>query len=105
MEGKKTRVEEGGKKREGRKSGTDDDTYLNFPGRHLEFFGEVFALGRVRFLVSDKDALQYLELCRGGALASLDGVGNVCIEHFRVHLCRIHAGWNKGGDIVAMGRS
>ena len=82
-----------------------DDTYLNFPRRHLEFFGELLAFGRVRFLVRDKHALQYLELCRGGALASLDGVGNVSVEHFRVHLCRIHAGWNKGGDIMAMGRS
>ncbi len=81
------------------------DTYLNLSRRHLECFGKLFALWRVRFLVSDKDALQYLELGRGGALASLDGVGNVCIEHFRVHLCRIHAGWNERGDIMAMGRS
>jgi hypothetical protein len=104
---RKRRIEDEGKKeRRGKERERDGrDTYLNLPRWHLEFFGEFFALWRVRFLVSDKDALQYLELSRGGTLASLDGVGNICIEHFGVDLCRIHAGWNERGDIMAMGRS
>jgi len=60
----------------------DDGAYLDLSGRHLEFLGEFFAPGRVGLLVVDKHALQDLELSRGGALASLDGVGHVCVEHF-----------------------
>jgi hypothetical protein len=31
--------------------------YLDLPGRHLEFFGELFAPRRIGLLVCDKDAL------------------------------------------------
>ncbi len=34
-----------------------ENAYLDFPGRHLEFFGELFAPGRIGFLVGHKDAL------------------------------------------------
>jgi hypothetical protein len=75
------------------------NTYLNLPGRHLEFFGEFFAPGSIRFLVRDKDTLQYLKLCGGGALACLDGVGDVSVKHLRVDFSGIHAGWNKRGNV------
>jgi hypothetical protein len=76
-----------------------ENTYLNLPGRHLEFFGELFAPGSIRFLVCDKDTLQYLKLRGGGALASLDGVRDVCVKHLRVDFGGIHAGWNKRGNV------
>lgn len=50
---------------------------LNLPRRQIELFGELSAFQRVRFLVGDKDILQYSELRRAGALAGLDGVENV----------------------------
>jgi hypothetical protein len=58
-----------------------ENTYLNLPGRHLEFFGELFAPGSIRFLVGDKNSLEYLKLRGGGALACLDSVRDVCVEH------------------------
>jgi hypothetical protein len=60
----------------------EEDAYLNFSGRHLEFLRELLAPRRIRLLVVHKDALEYLELCRGGALASLDSVRHVGIKHF-----------------------
>ena len=76
-----------------------ENTYLNLPGRHLEFFGELFAPWSIRFLVGDKDALQYLKLRGGGALACLDCVRDVCVEHLRVDFGGIHAGWNERGNV------
>jgi hypothetical protein len=76
-----------------------ENTYLNLPGRHLEFFGELFAPWSIRFLVCDKDTLQYLKLRGGGALACLDGVRNICVEHLRVDFGGIHAGWNERGNV------
>ena len=75
------------------------NTYLNLPGRHLEFFGELFAPGSIRFLVGDKDALEYLKLRGGGALACLDSVRNVSVKHLRVDFGGIHAGWNERGNV------
>lgn len=75
------------------------NTYLNLPGRHLEFFGELFAPWSIRFLVGDKDTLQYLKLRGGGALARLDSVRNICVEHLRVDFGGIHAWWNERGDV------
>jgi hypothetical protein len=86
-------------KEEKKRKKTGGWTYLNLPGRHLEFFGKLFALRSIRFLVGDKDALQYLKLRGGGALACLDGVRDVCVEHLRVDFGGIHAGWNEGGNI------
>ena len=80
----------------------DEDAHLNLSGGHLEFLREIFAPRRVGLLVVDKHAFQDLELGGGGALASLDGVGHVCVEHFGVYLCRIHAGWNKRGNVGAV---
>ncbi len=79
-----------------------ENAYLYLPGRHLEFFGKLFAPGSIGFLVSDKDALQYLELCGGGALACLDSVWDVSVEHLRVDFGGIHAGWNEGGNVGAV---
>jgi hypothetical protein len=79
-----------------------EGAYLDLSGRHLEFFGKLLAPGRVGFLVSDKDALEDLQLGRGGALAGLDSVGNVGVEHLRVDLGGIHAGWNEGGNVGVM---
>jgi hypothetical protein len=79
-----------------------EDAYLDLSGRHLEFFGKLLAPGRVGFLVGDEDALKDLKLGRGGALAGLDSVGNVGVEHLRVDLGGIHAGWNEGGNVRAM---
>jgi hypothetical protein len=76
-----------------------ENTYLDLPGRHLEFFGELFAPGSIRFLVGDKDTLQYLKLRGGGALACLDSVRNVCVKHLRVDFGGIHAGWNERGNV------
>jgi hypothetical protein len=76
-----------------------ENAYLDLPGRHLEFFGELFAPGSIRFLVSDKDSLQYLKLRGGCALACLDSVRNVCVKHLRVDFGGIHAGWNKRGNV------
>jgi hypothetical protein len=80
-----------------------ENTYLNLPGRHLEFFGEVFAPGSIRFLVGDKDTLQYLKLGGGGALACLDSVRDVCVKHLRVDFGGIHAGWNERGNVRTVG--
>jgi hypothetical protein len=76
-----------------------ENTYLNLPGRHLEFFGELFAPWSIRFLVGDKDTLQYLKLGGGGALACLDSIRDVCVEHLRVDFGGIHAGWNERGNV------
>jgi len=73
--------------------------YLDLPGRHLEFFGELFAPGSIRFLVGDKDALEYLKLRGGGALACLDSVRDICVKHLRVDFGGIHAGWNERGNV------
>jgi hypothetical protein len=80
------------------------EPHLNLPGGHLEFFGELLASGSVWLLVCEKDAFQNFELGGGGTLAGLDGIGDVCIKHFRVDLCWIHAGWNEGGDVRAVSR-
>lgn len=79
-----------------------ENAYLDLPGRHLEFFGELFAPGSIRFLVGDKDSLEYLKLRGGCALACLDGIRNVGVEHLRVDLGGIHAGWNKRGNVRAV---
>jgi hypothetical protein len=78
------------------------NAYLYLPGRHLEFFGELFAPGSIRFLVGDKDSLEYLKLRGGCALACLDGVRNVGVKHLRVDFGGIHAGWNKRGYVRAV---
>jgi hypothetical protein len=66
-----TLVEEAGEV--GKTSFLENDFFslarLNFSGRHLELLRELFAPRRIRLLVDHKDALVYLELCRGGALA------------------------------------
>ena len=77
--------------------------YLDLPGRHLEFFGELFAPGRIGLLVGDKDALEDLQLRGGGTFASLDGVWDVCVEHLRVDFGGIHAWWNERGNVGAVG--
>ena len=77
--------------------------YLDLPGRHLEFFGELFAPGRIGLLVGDKDALEDLQLRGGGTFASLDSVWDVCVEHLRVDFGGIHAGWNERGNVGAVG--
>ena len=74
-------------------------TYLNLPGRHLQFFREFLAPWSVWFLVGDKDALQDLKLCRGSALAGLDGVWDVSVEHLGVYFGGIHARWNERGNV------
>jgi len=79
------------------------NTYLNLSGRHLEFFGEFFAPGSIRFLVGDKDTLQYLKLGGGGALACLDSVRDVSVKHLRVYFGGIHAGWNERGNVRTVG--
>jgi hypothetical protein len=60
----------------------DDDAYLDLSGGHLEFLREFFAPRRVGLLVVDEHAFENLELRWSCALASLDGVGHVCVEHF-----------------------
>ena len=80
-----------------------EGAYLDLPGRHLQFFGQLFAPGRIGLLVCDKDALQDLQLRGSGAFAGLDGVGDVCVEHLRVDFGGIHAGWNERGNVGAVG--
>lgn len=83
-------------------------TNLDLAGGHLEIVGELLACDRARFLVDDEDALETLELGRRGALAGLDGVGDVVVEHLGVDLCGVDVVWDEGrnvGPVVVEGLS
>lgn len=81
-------------------------THLDLARGHLQVLCELLAGQRARFLVADEDRLEAVELGGGRALAGLDDVGDVVVEHLAVDLRGVHMGGNEGGDVgpVVVGR-